>query len=94
MKIVVYNEQKVFYKGKSLNAPFADEAVKEKSIDLFDDDDPCIIHKSYVFKTLAQQIEDALENSEGSEISLNAHPEIRKTLDIDAEGLKIRKEDG
>ncbi len=94
MNIVIFNDQETFFKGKSLNAPFSEKSIKEKSVDLFDDEDPCIIHKSYVVKTLAKQIEDALDEASGEPLNVKDHPEIQSTLALDAEGLKIRKEDG
>lgn len=38
---------KVIFQGKPINMPFKLEKIKEKCIELFNDDDPCIIHQSY-----------------------------------------------
>ena len=35
----------------------------QKSIELFDDDDPCIIHKSYVIKGYVDQLMDLFHNN-------------------------------
>lgn len=46
----------LLYEGKLIDLPIKDEYITQKSIDLFDDDDPCIIHKSYVLKGFADEM--------------------------------------
>lgn len=49
------NEKELFY-GKPIDLPIKDQYIIDKSIELFDDEDPCIIHQSYVIKEFADQL--------------------------------------
>lgn len=60
-KIKIYTEKTVLYEGKLQDVPLKEEYIVKKSIELFDDDDPCIIHKSYVVKEYADKILDLLK---------------------------------
>ena len=52
-KIVIYNqEDQIIYDGKALDLPIKMESIRLKSIDLFNDPDPCIIHQSYAIHQL------------------------------------------
>jgi hypothetical protein len=46
---ITKDDTTVFY-GKVLNLPIKEDFIIQKSIELFDDEDPCIIHQSYVVK--------------------------------------------
>jgi hypothetical protein len=38
------------YEGNILDIPIKEDAIIKKSIEVFGDDDPCIIHQSFVIK--------------------------------------------
>ena len=46
----VYKKEKLLYEGKFIDLPVKEEYIVKQSIALFDDDDPCIIHKSFILK--------------------------------------------
>lgn len=46
---IIKNNQEIF-NGKIADIPIKNEFIIKKSIELFDDDEPCIIHQSYVYK--------------------------------------------
>jgi len=72
--------------------PFKKEAVIAKSIELFDDDDPCIIHKSHVARHFVDMVEARLKAEKKDSIRLEDHPDISSFLDIDdPAGVVIRK---
>ena len=74
----------VLYDGKIINMPFKDQYVIKKSIDLFDDDDPCIIHKSYIYKEYASDIVNLFEDKTQIE-----GKDFAEQLDIvDIKGIK------
>lgn len=57
-KVIIKNPQgKVLFKGPLINLKFKSESIKKTSIELFNDEDPCIIHQSYATETLASKIE-------------------------------------
>jgi hypothetical protein len=64
-KIIIEQNGNVLFKGKILSMPVKERAIKEKSIDLFDDDDPCIIHMSFVVKHFAEALITLLNENEG-----------------------------
>ncbi len=82
--IVIERNGERLYKGKMQNMPVKSEAIDEKSIELFNDEDPCIIHQSYCMKEFASHLE-SLFTSEGSD-TLNAEnfKEELAFLDVDS----------
>jgi hypothetical protein len=64
-KIVIFNHDgHVLYEGKALDLPISMDAIRQKSIDLFRDADPCIIHQSYAIQHLIQPIIDYLKKDQ------------------------------
>ncbi|MFA7055272.1 MAG: hypothetical protein WC134_01965 [Acholeplasmataceae bacterium] len=60
-KIIIKDELgKVLFKGPLLNLTFKKDAIKRTCIELFNDDDPCIIHESYAIQKLSDDIERSL----------------------------------
>lgn len=49
-KVLLRHGDTVLYKGRISDLPVKHDAIIKRSIELFDDDDPCIIHQSYVIK--------------------------------------------
>jgi len=53
IKLIITNEKNdIIYQGKPYDLPIHYEEIKKKSIELFDDDEPCIIHQSYATQKL------------------------------------------
>ena len=48
--VIIQENDKIIYEGRISDIPIKEASIIEKSIELFDDDDPCIIHQSYVIK--------------------------------------------
>lgn len=55
-RVIVKRGDYVLYDGNILNIPLNDKYITDLSIELFDDDDPCIIHQSYVIKELVSRL--------------------------------------
>ncbi|QMS85522.1 hypothetical protein [Candidatus Xianfuyuplasma coldseepsis] len=49
-KILIKEQNSIIYEGRISDIPIKESAIIAKSIELFNDDDPCIIHQSYVIK--------------------------------------------
>ena len=89
-KVLVLRHDEVVYKGKLLGLPFKHDAIIAKSIELFDDDEPCVIHQSYVIKTYADQLMSWMEDGV---LAFKDRPETYDWLafdDVDALVLKVR----
>mgnify|MGYP007028884424 CR=1 FL=1 len=69
-KIKISNGTKTIYYGKAINIPVTEDSIIQKSIELFDDDEPCIIHQSYVQKEFADILLNLLKGSPNKEINL------------------------
>ncbi len=82
-KIIIQSDAQVLFKGKMLNMPVKKDAIKEKSIELFDDEDPCIIHQSYVMKQFAETLETLFKDANQPVIYYNEHRDTLDFLDID-----------
>lgn len=54
--IEISKDGEILYKGKIANIKINEDAIIRKSIELFDDDEPCIIHQSYVIKEYANEL--------------------------------------
>ena len=77
-KIIVKSlDDKILYKGKLLDIPIKESYVIEKSIEIFDDDDPCIIHKSFVIKKV---VDDLLKQTKLKEKLTIRFDEYKDTL--------------
>ena len=48
--ITITKNDKVIFDGRIAEIPIKNDFIIKKSIELFDDEDPCIIHQSYVVK--------------------------------------------
>jgi hypothetical protein len=55
-RVIVKREDYILYDGNILDLPLKDKYITELSIKIFDDDDPCIIHQSYVIKELVSNL--------------------------------------
>lgn len=85
-KIEVFHADQSLFKGKLLNLPFKKSILVEKSIELFGDDDPCIIHQSYVIRLLVDEI---LKRWSKDGLRSTDHPDIFSWLDFEVSELRI-----
>lgn len=74
--------------------PFKDEIIIEKSIELFNDREPCIIHRTYVIKKLmleiSEYLDEVLPDGKG-QIPLEEMPvNIRGLLNMSCDVVKIQ----
>ncbi|GEM_PF-390949 len=86
--ILVTKDNDTIYKGKIENLPFKDHAIKQKSMELFGDDAPCIIHQSVIFKHFAQDIISTFETHNETVLPLKAF-EALDILDYDDDTLRF-----
>ncbi|MBU1094062.1 MAG: hypothetical protein KKH01_06345 [Firmicutes bacterium] len=49
------SKNRVLFKGKPIALPIKEKAVTLKSIELFSDPEPCVIHQSYASQKLADE---------------------------------------
>ena len=63
----ILRNDKAIFNGKFIDLPIKEAYLISKSIELFDDEDPCIIHQSYVIKELVSNLLN-LFNSSGKKL--------------------------
>jgi hypothetical protein len=56
---VLSKEGELLLKAKTFHLPLSDEIILKKCIEIFDDTDPCYIHRSAVMNRLYYEIEEA-----------------------------------
>lgn len=94
MKIIsgVDKDNCVAFKQKLVSLPLREEYVIAKSIEMFGDPEPCIIHKSAVIKKVYLEFEqyfDLLPGIKVNEIPVGEIPEcIINSVDIDFSRIK------
>lgn len=83
-KIIVLRNNEEIYKGKALNLPIKEEFIIKKSIELFDDEEPCIIHQSYIIKEYVNMFLDLFE----SEKEMNGNEQAVNLFFLDFEKIE------
>jgi hypothetical protein len=80
-KVRIVRKEKELFNGKFIDLPIKEQYIINKSIELFDDEDPCIIHQSYVIKEFADQLFTLFKIYETNTISGIDHKEELAFLD-------------
>lgn len=74
--------------------PLKEEKIIEKSMELFNDPEPCIIHKSYAIRKLLLEIDEylseALPEGKGQIMCENIPQYIRELLCINDDVIKLQ----
>ncbi len=80
VKITIYNQNKdIIFQGKPTNLPIKNESIQKKSIELFDDEEPCIIHQSYAIQKL---IDGFLQEFKDREVNEMKFMDIQSNFDF------------
>lgn len=58
--LTVSQDETIFYDGLWANLPFAEEIILKKSVEFFDDPEPCVIHRDAVHMRLLTELETLL----------------------------------
>ncbi|MBN2605436.1 MAG: hypothetical protein JXR62_06425 [Bacilli bacterium] len=72
-KVIVKRDSMVLFNGGILDIPIKEKAIIEKSIEVFGDDDPCIIHQSYVIKELVMILINIFKKSNAKKIFVESY---------------------
>ena len=80
--ITIIKNEKILYVGRLSDFPIQEKYIISKSVELFDDDDPCIIHQSYVIKEYVDQLLSVFKCVKKSEIEVKNHLDELSFLDF------------
>ncbi len=72
-KIVIKRFDTVLYSGNILDIPIKEQAIIEKSIELFGDEDPCVVHMSFVVKELVNDLLSLFTENNCSSLKVADH---------------------
>lgn len=89
--IIIEKDGERLYKGKMQNMPVKSSAINEKSLELFNDEDPCIIHQSYCMKEFVSLLEKVFDKAGSESIQASDYKDDLAFLDLDSlENVTIR----
>lgn len=84
IKVIIHDsKQQVLFQGNPLLLPVKEQDIKRVSIQMFRDEDPCIIHQSYAIQTLIEGMLSHFGKSSQSDIPLSHHMEHVSFLKFD-----------
>ncbi len=88
--IITDSNEQILYSGRAINIKIKEDSIIEKSIELFDDEEPCIIHQSYIVKEYANLLIELLEQQSDKTLYCKDHLEELSFLDYqDLENVVI-----
>jgi hypothetical protein len=83
--------EKTLYEGRISDLPYLQEAIVQKSIELFGDDNPCIIHQSYVIKEFSDQLLTLLNKENPLHLSQHENINFIDTFEEKDITLELKK---
>lgn len=86
---------KIISKRKLTSVPLKDEIIISKSIEFFNDAEPCMIHRSAVMARLYSEIGNYIIKAIEKELSLESLPEELKSyidnkVDLNSKFIKVK----
>jgi len=81
--LTIKRNDEVVYQGNILDMPIKSDWIIKKSIELFDDDDPCIIHKSFVIKKYVDEFLKLTDLKNQSQVKLGDYAEKLTFIALD-----------
>ncbi|MFK5883295.1 MAG: hypothetical protein QM489_03030 [Candidatus Izemoplasma sp.] len=62
-RLIIIKNEEIIFENKVLELPIKDDFLIAKSIEIFDDDDPCIIHQSFIVNEFVSLFLDLFDNN-------------------------------
>lgn len=67
-KLIIKQNQNIVFEGNPIDLPVKKDVLIEKSIEMFDDADPCIMHQTYVVEMLIDPLISKLKKQMNQEV--------------------------
>ena len=80
--ITITKNNKTLYEGRISDIPIKEDYIIKKSLELFDDDDPCIIHQSYVIKEYVDDVLNIFKHIDSHTIEVKDYLDDLSFLDF------------
>jgi hypothetical protein len=81
-KITIKNDNEILFDGHPLDLPIKQEMLIDKSVEMFDDKNPCIIHQTYVIESFIDALITRFKKHLNEDIKLSGEIEEIKFIDI------------
>lgn len=81
-KIILKKDDQIIFDGKPIHLPIKKEVLKQKTFEMFADNDPCIIHQTYAIELLCDALITRFKNDLNQEIKLTAHMNEIEFIDL------------
>jgi len=82
-QIIVKHGDDILFDGNILNLPLKKKFITELSIKIFDDDDPCIIHQSYVIKEIILNLIGLFKSQNNNILNASSFMDEFNVVDFD-----------
>ncbi|BCR35774.1 hypothetical protein [Mariniplasma anaerobium] len=81
-KIILKKEEEIIFDGKPIDLPIKKDVLKQKSFEMFGDEEPCIIHQVYIIEFFCDALVSRFKDNLDQEIKLSDSIEEIKFIDI------------
>lgn len=87
---IIQGNGKVVYQGVISDLPIREDYIIEKSIELFNEKEPCIIYRTHIMKKFYIKLYEALNSLKSSEIACSQLDEYVLNIDLELQDASIR----
>ncbi len=81
-KIMIKKDNEILFDGHPLDLPIKQDLLVEKSVEMFDDQTPCIIHQTYVIESFIDALLSKFKKQLNQDIQLSSEINEIKFIDI------------
>ncbi len=81
-KIMIKKDNDILFDGHPLDLPIKQEMLIKKSVEMFDDQTPCIIHQTYVIESFIDAFISKFKKQLNQDIQLTEEVEEIQFIDI------------
>ena len=82
-KVIIKRFDNVLYEGNLLDIPIKEKEIIKKSIELFGDEDPCVVHMSFVVKELVTDLLDLFKKNNTDLLKITDHLDVLSFINFD-----------
>jgi hypothetical protein len=81
-KITIKKQNEIIFDGKLIDLPIKKDILKQKSFEIFADNEPCIIHQAFVIETFCDALISRYKDQIDQEIELSKDIKEIEFIDI------------
>lgn len=81
-KVIIKKETEIIFDGKPIDLPIKKDILKQKSLEMFGEEELCIIHKVFVIQYFCDALISKFKDNLDKEIKISEYIEEVKFIDI------------